>query len=78
MDIQKTWVYADSIAVGCDIQDHLEGCLPKELRGQGLIRPYSAAYSQTYRKAVMQQFKSGIVRILVCTDAAGMVSSITE
>ncbi|KAE9407458.1 hypothetical protein BT96DRAFT_1039472 [Gymnopus androsaceus JB14] len=78
MDIQKTWVYADSIAVGCNIQDHLEECLPKDLQGQGLIRPYSAAYSQTYCKSVMQQFKSGIVRILVCTDAAGMGCNVPD
>jgi superfamily II DNA helicase RecQ len=42
-------------------------------REAGIIRPYSAAYSPGHRAEVMALFKAGIVRILVCTDAAGMV-----
>lgn len=44
-----------------------------ELRGTGLIRPYNAGLSKECRDLVMGLFKAGIVRILVCTDAAGMV-----
>lgn len=41
-----------------------------ELQGKGLIRPYNAGLSEECRDLVMDLFKAGIVRILVCTDAA--------
>lgn len=75
-DLKKTFIYSDDTALGTQIQDHLEALLPAELRGQGLIRPYSAVYSKSYRTAVMKLFKAGVIRILVCTDAAGMVCPI--
>jgi superfamily II DNA helicase RecQ len=74
--IKLGFVYADNIATGVEIGDHLEKLLPPELRGQGLIRPYNAALSKEYRREAMQQFRDGKIRILVCTDAAGMVSSV--
>ena len=40
----------------------------------GIIHPYSAAFSPEYRANVMALFKAGVVRILICMDAAGMVS----
>ncbi len=72
-DIKKSFVYADSISDGMDMIDHLDMLLPKELQGSGLIRPYSAAMSVKTRKLVMSLFKAGLFRILICTDAAGMV-----
>lgn len=72
--IPKTFIYADNIAVGQKIIDHLDSLLPPSMRQLGIIRPYNAAYSKTYRKRVMSLFANGTVRILVCTDAAGMVS----
>ncbi|KAE9390705.1 P-loop containing nucleoside triphosphate hydrolase protein [Gymnopus androsaceus JB14] len=77
-DLKKTFIYCDDTALGTEIQDHLEELLPDELKGQGLIRPYSAVYSKSYRTAVMKLFKAGIVRILVCTDAAGMGCNIPD
>lgn len=53
--------------------DYLDGLLPTELRGTGLIWPYNAGLSKECRDLVMELFKAGIVWILVCTDAAGMV-----
>lgn len=73
--IPKTFIYADNIAVGQKIIEHLEALLPEALRGLGIIRPYNAAYGKAYRKKVMALFAEGKVRILVCTDAAGMVST---
>jgi superfamily II DNA helicase RecQ len=78
-DIKKTFIYADNIATGVEIINHLMRLLPPELRDtiQGYdvpFRPYNAALSKEYRKKAMAQFKDGHVRILVCTDAAGMVS----
>lgn len=74
--IPKTFIYADNITVGQQIIDHLTSLLPEEFRLAGIIRPYNAAYGSAYRKEVMTQFLEGILRILVCTDAAGMVSKL--
>lgn len=72
-DIAKTFIYCDNIAMGTEIIDHLTELLPIHLRTMGIIRPYNATFSKEYRKAVMKEFRGGQVRILVCTDAAGMV-----
>jgi len=77
-EIQKTFVYCDNIATGVDAIDHLTSLLPASLQAAGLIRPYNASFSKEYRKEVMSQFKQGLVRILVCTDAAGMVSPLID
>ncbi|KAJ7280066.1 P-loop containing nucleoside triphosphate hydrolase protein [Mycena rebaudengoi] len=79
-DIKKTFIYADNIATGVEIIDHLLRLLPPELRDafDTPIRPYNAALSKEYRKKVMQMFKDGRVRILVCTDAAGMGCNIPD
>jgi superfamily II DNA helicase RecQ len=75
-DIKKGFLYCDDINLGSNIVDYLNARVNPEFRSQGLIRPYNAAMSQKYRREVMRLFKEGIVRILVCTDAAGMVSTI--
>ncbi|KIK51592.1 hypothetical protein GYMLUDRAFT_251969 [Collybiopsis luxurians FD-317 M1] len=78
ISIPKTFVYSDDIPSGPEIVDHLEELLPEDLWGLGLVRPFSAAFSKTYRKATMKQFKAGIIRVLVCTDAAGMGCNIPD
>jgi superfamily II DNA helicase RecQ len=70
-DLKKTWIYADNIEVGAEIIYHLRTLLPEHLNG--VVRPYNAVHSVEYRLAAMDQFRSGKIRILVCTDAAGMV-----
>jgi superfamily II DNA helicase RecQ len=70
-DIKKTWIYADNIEVGAEIIDYLRTLLPKTLHD--VIRPYNAVHSIDYRMVAMDQFRAGRIRILVCTDAAGMV-----
>jgi len=70
-DLKKTWIYADNIEVGAEIIDHLHTLLPKHLHG--VVHPYNAVHSIDYRMVAMDQFRSGKIRILVCTDAAGMV-----
>lgn len=72
--IKKTFVYSDDIKIGGEITDYLNSRVSVEFRKLGLVRPYNAAMSKKYRKRVMDLFKSGCVRVLVCTDAAGMVS----
>jgi superfamily II DNA helicase RecQ len=72
-DIPKTWIYVDNIKMGAEIIDHLRTLLPHKAL-YGLIRPYNAVLDPDYRHEAMKCFKSGEIRILVCTDAAGMVS----
>lgn len=72
-DIAKTFVYADNITTGSEIMEHLYSVSPESFRDAGVIRTYSAAFSKKYRRNVMELFRAGKVRILICTDAAGMV-----
>lgn len=75
-DIPKTWIYVDNIDTGAEIVEHLRDVLHKrntELE-EGVVRPYNARLSITYRKKAMEAFREGAVRILICTEAAGMVS----
>ncbi len=58
-DIQKTFVYADNIATGVEIIDHLTSLLPPNLRESGVVRPYNAVFSKAYWKEAMCQFKEG-------------------
>lgn len=71
-DIPKTWIYADNINTGTEIVDHLRTLLPHASM-HGIIRPYNAVLDTEYRHEAMQRFKDGDIRVLICTDAAGMV-----
>lgn len=81
-DIPKTYVYVDSINTGSDLIDYIANCIEERIAresscrslGRGLVRPFNATLSKDYRKVAMAHFRSGDIRILVCTDAAGMVS----
>jgi len=58
-DLKKTWIYADNIATGVEIIDHLTSLLPPEpqdaVQGYDIpIRPYNAALSKEYRKKAME------------------------
>ena len=77
-DVKKCFVYADNITAGSDMMEHLYEIGPEEFRKAGIIRTYSAAFSVKYRREVMELFKAGDVRILICTDAAGMVSGLIK
>ncbi|KAI0041673.1 P-loop containing nucleoside triphosphate hydrolase protein, partial [Auriscalpium vulgare] len=76
--IPKTFLYTDDIKGGASIVDYLNARVPPKFRDLGLIRPYNAAMSQKYRKDVMRLFHAGIIRVLVCTDAAGMGCNIAD
>ena len=73
--IKKGFIYADDINVGIEIEDHLGEILPSHLHQAGLIRPYNAVHGKDYLNEVMNLFKKGLIRILICTDVAGMVST---
>jgi superfamily II DNA helicase RecQ len=72
--IKKGFIYADSVSDGIGIENRLYTCLPETLRGTGIIQPYNAAYTAAHREQLMKLFKEGVIHILICTDAAGMVS----
>ncbi|KAJ7654570.1 P-loop containing nucleoside triphosphate hydrolase protein [Mycena polygramma] len=71
-DIKLAFLYTDDITDGGKIVDHLNARVNPAFRNRGLVRPYNAGMSRQYHAHVMALFKAGIVRILVCTDAAGM------
>lgn len=73
-DIPKAFVYYDAVNGGIDVTTHLNLQVPEELHHLGLVCPYNAAMSQKYQDQVMRLFKAGVVHILVCMDATGMVS----
>ncbi|KAH9842930.1 P-loop containing nucleoside triphosphate hydrolase protein [Rhodofomes roseus] len=83
-EIPKTWIYVDNINTGTDIIDYLAQKL--ETRTQrsdgsvsaGVIRPFNATLSSEYRTAAMEAFRDGSIRILVCTEAAGMGCDIPD
>lgn len=79
-DIPKTWIYVNDIDSGNEIIEHLRDVLQQrnpEL-DESVIRPYNARLSLPYRQKAMSEFREGNVRILVCTEAAGMVSDLFE
>jgi hypothetical protein len=72
-DIKLTFLYTDDIKDGGQLVDHLNARVHPDYRGRGLVRPYNAGMSRQYRSHVMALFRAGVIRVLVCTDAAGMV-----
>ncbi|KAJ7273824.1 P-loop containing nucleoside triphosphate hydrolase protein [Mycena rebaudengoi] len=71
-DMPKAFIYCDDTKDGAGIVDHVNGRVHPQYRERGLVRPYNAAMSKDYRDTVMRLFRAGIIRVLVCTDAAGM------
>ncbi|EJD45440.1 P-loop containing nucleoside triphosphate hydrolase protein, partial [Auricularia subglabra TFB-10046 SS5] len=71
-DIPATFVYADNKDEGAAIVDHLRELLPEGMQHLGLVRPFNASLSHDYRRNALLHFKAGNIRVLVCTDAAGM------
>jgi hypothetical protein len=72
--ISKTFIYTDNINEGINMQTYLTSKLPLDMQTKNIIRPYNAAFDSEYRRAAMEMFRNGETRILICTDAAGMVS----
>jgi hypothetical protein len=72
-DLKKSWIYADNIETSSEIIDYLRTLLPSSLHST--VRSYNAIHSIEYHDKVMAMFRAGEVRVLVCTDAAGMAST---
>ncbi|KAI0075723.1 P-loop containing nucleoside triphosphate hydrolase protein, partial [Panus rudis PR-1116 ss-1] len=80
-DIPKTYIYVDNIKEGSKMIDHLYDVLRTRnpaLADEGIIRPFNAVLSHEYRTKAMSCFREGSIRILVCTDAAGMGCNIPD
>ncbi|KAJ7289062.1 hypothetical protein C8J57DRAFT_1627387 [Mycena rebaudengoi] len=75
INVKKALVYSDDIKDCGKIIDCLNSRVHPDYRSRGIVRPYNAGMSRKYRTEVMALFRAGIVRILVCTDAAGMTLS---
>jgi superfamily II DNA helicase RecQ len=72
--VSKTFIYTDNINEGINIQTYLTSKLPPDMQNKNIICPYNAAFDPEYQQMAMKMFRSGEMRVLVCTDAAGMVS----
>lgn len=93
-DIPKTWIYVDNISTGAEIIDHLSAIVqtryptlsssPDVIDVQvsspdiHMMRPFNAVMSLEYWQAAMDVFRQGVIWIIVCTDAAGMVGFISR
>ncbi|OSD06262.1 P-loop containing nucleoside triphosphate hydrolase protein [Trametes coccinea BRFM310] len=90
-DIPKTYLYVDNINTGNELVDHLSALIAErqpDLATLGLVRPFNATLSHQCRRNSMTAFRAnpgshsafmpGCIRILVCTDAAGMGCNVKD
>ena len=75
-DIPKTIVFVDNRKIVWDLTSYLLDRIDSTFRSEdefvGIVRDYSTIMSQEHRNNVLEDFADGSVRILVCTEAAGM------
>ncbi|EUC54314.1 DEAD/DEAH-box helicase [Rhizoctonia solani AG-3 Rhs1AP] len=76
--IPKTIIYIDDVIEVTLAVITLNGWLHGSLQEQGLIMPVHAWMPSWYRSEAMARFASGEVRILICTEAAGMGCDIPD
>lgn len=74
--ILSTIVYIDNVMKVTDAVIYLNNRLGPLLRKKGIIRPINAWLPPDYRAAAMDALVDGSVRIVICTEAAGMVGSL--
>ena len=76
IDIPKTIVFVDNRKSVWSLTTHLLQLVQDQFGGvgefSGIIADYSTVLSQEHRDAVLYDFAAGYIRILVCTEAAGM------
>lgn len=72
-DIPKTIVFVDNRKIVWDLTSYLLDRIDtSEDEFVGIVCDYSTIMSQEHRNNVLEDFADGSVRILVCTEAAGM------
>ncbi|KDQ05473.1 hypothetical protein BOTBODRAFT_73972, partial [Botryobasidium botryosum FD-172 SS1] len=72
--IQTTMVYIDNVLKVTDAVIYLNNRLGPLLQQKGIIRPIHAWMPSNYRTECMDALIDGKIRIVICTEAAGMVS----
>ncbi|KAJ3964339.1 P-loop containing nucleoside triphosphate hydrolase protein [Lentinula raphanica] len=69
-ELIQTMVFFDDINVSLEALKHLRTHLPPDLRGQ--IAVYHSRRSSNSKRRVLEEFRSGKLKILLTTEAAGM------
>jgi superfamily II DNA helicase RecQ len=75
-DIEKALLYFDSESACSEAVKVLKKVLPPHLRG--LVHSYSSTISARGKTAIWSKFKSGQLRIICATDAAGMGCNVPD
>ncbi|KAJ7135359.1 P-loop containing nucleoside triphosphate hydrolase protein [Mycena crocata] len=68
--LMQTMVFFDDINLAMDALEHLRDRLPRRNRGQ--IAIYHSRRSKRSKRIIMEKFRSGEIKILLTTEAAGM------
>lgn len=68
-DITKTLIFCETIELGRRVYSFLHHLLPQPLRGnREILLPYHSLLSKPGRTSVMENFRSGLTRIVIGTD----------
>jgi superfamily II DNA helicase RecQ len=71
IELLQTMVFFDDINLAMDALEHLRDRLP--LRNRGQIAVYHSRRSKRSKRIIMEKFRKGEIKILLTTEAAGMV-----
>ncbi|KAJ7262340.1 P-loop containing nucleoside triphosphate hydrolase protein [Mycena rebaudengoi] len=70
IELIQSMVFFDNIEVGMDALEYLRTRLPRLARGQ--IALYHSRRSKRSKRIIMEKFRTGEIKILLTTEAAGM------
>ncbi|KAJ6499888.1 P-loop containing nucleoside triphosphate hydrolase protein [Mycena vulgaris] len=70
VELTESMVFFDDINLSLDALKHIRGRLPRKSRGQ--IAVYHSRRSKRSKRIIMERFRSGEIKILLTTEAAGM------
>jgi superfamily II DNA/RNA helicase len=70
--LTQSMVFIDDISLSMDALKHLRERLPPQYHSQ--IAVYHSKRSKRLKRIIMEKFRSGEIKILLTTEAAGMVS----
>jgi superfamily II DNA helicase RecQ len=72
-DLVKTMVFFNDRATPHKVENLLQRLLPRHLQSQ--VAVYHAMHTNEAKEWVMRLFKDSKIKVLLCTEAAGMVHS---
>lgn len=72
----RVLIFFDDMDLASSVSDYLDGKLPRQHRGKGIIRHYHSGMSEQYLREVHQAFteEDGICKILCATSGESVVS----